>query len=461
MAMETAPNGGKVIPQNLDIEAALIGCLLNNGLLYPDVVEGSGLAEKDFYDQRHAVIFKTILDIYEEKRTPDVLTVIDRIRKTPFELDEAYVYDLANNAPVISDASLQEYCDTIIEKSLLREMIHLCGEVADASYNQQEPFEDIADRATTKLINLSNRRQSQDIKSLEELVPGELELIMKAKGGITGITSGYEQLDRYSSGLKPGDMVILAGRPSMGKTSLAMNMALEIAKKGLNVLFFSLEMAASQLVKKLISIECGIESGHLLNGALDSEEKKRLVEIGPTLWKLPIFLDESSYLTIADIRSKAKKLDDKLRKTLNTQRTTPNRLDCIFIDYLQLISATIYKEDRVRQVEYVSKNIKLFAKDMGIPIVALAQLNRRIEERASKNTVPLLSDLKDSGSIEQDADMVMFIHRPDFYKPVEERKNDAEIWVQKNRLGQTGKVSLRFVPKYTKFSPIDPSEQDN
>lgn len=458
--METTLNGGKVIPQNLDMEAALIGCLLNNGRLYPDVVEGTGLSEKDFYDERHAFIFKTICSIHEEKRTPDVLTVTDKIRLAPFELDETYIFDLANRAPVISEVSLQEYCDTIIEKSLLREMIRICGEIADAGYNQQEPFDDIVDRATTSLINLSNRRQSKDVQRISDLVPYELRQIMQAKGGITGITSGYDQLDKLSSGLKPGDMVILAGRPSMGKTSLAMNMALEIAKKGLNVLFFTLEMPASQLVKKLISIECGIESGHILNGALDSEEKTRLVNTGAKLSELPIFLDESSYLTIADIRSKAKKLDDKLRKEKNDKRTTPNRLDCIFIDYLQLISTTLYKEDRVRQVEYVSKNIKLFAKDMGIPIIALAQLNRRIEERASKNTVPLLSDLKDSGSIEQDADMVMFIHRPDFYKPVEERKNDAEIWVQKNRLGQTGKVSLRFVPKYTKFTPVDPSEQD-
>lgn len=458
--METFPNGGKVTPQNLDIEAALLGCLLNNGQLYPEAVEGTGLSEKDFYDPRHSLIFKTICDIYEEKRMPDILTVIDKIRQTPSELEESYVFELANKAPVISYESLQEYCDTIIEKSLLRQMISICGEIADASYSQKDSFDDIVDHATTKLIDLSNKRQVKDVKPLSELAQKELEQIMKAKGGITGISSGYDQLDKLSSGLKPGDMVILAGRPSMGKTSLAMNMALEIAKSGLNVLFFSLEMPSSQLVKKLISIECSIDSNHILNGSLERDEKTRLVNIGASICELPIYFDESSYLTIADIRSKAKKLDDTLRKKTNTKRTTPNRLDCIFIDYLQLISTTLFKEDRVRQVEYVSKNIKLFAKDLGIPIIALAQLNRRIEERASKNTVPLLSDLKDSGSIEQDADMVMFIHRPDFYKPVEERKNEAEIWVQKNRHGQTGVVKLRFVPRYTRFSPIDPSEQD-
>ena len=454
----------RVLPSNIEVEAALLGCLLNDGRLYGDI-EGFGLLPEDFSQERNAAVFRVIKAIFESQRTPDALTVIDEFSKIPNPPEPSFVFDLAKNAPIYSEETLQQYCSIILEKSLHRSLIKECSKSIDESYSQKIDFDELLDNTTNELINLGNRKHTNSVLPFRILMQDLIERLhqQEATGSsLLGISSGYPRLDAMCSGLKPGDMVIVAGRPGMGKTGFAINMALAIAKQRLNVLFFSLEMPAQQIVNRFVSIECSVNSKSLLNAKFDADETTRLWGNFDAVAELPIFVDESASLTIPELRSKAKKLDAELRKTPNPGRETPNKLDCIFIDYLQLMDSNVFKEDKVRQVEYNSKNIKKLAKDLGIPIIAMAQLNRKIEERRGgkvefSSNKPMLSDLKDSGSIEQDADMVMFIHREDIYKKKEEEKtNEAEIFVEKNRHGPTGIVKLRFVPQYMKFTQIDP-----
>lgn len=455
----------KLLPGNIEAEASLLGCLLINGKLYT-TVEGTGLLAEDFYEERNSVIFRVISAIYSEGKTPDVVTVGDKISCLDVANifpDMKYLYDIAGRAPTVSESILTEYCNIIIEKALFREMIKICSESSENAYRQSASFDEVADKSTSSLINLSNRRQTTTIQETKDLVQKELENYQKrvdTGSKISGISSGYPMLDDLCSGFKPGDMIVLAGRPGMGKTSLALNMAVEIARNKNNVLFFSLEMPASQIISRMIATECSVSAKRFNTGSLEQDELGRLWAHIDKVGNLPIFIDETSRLTVSDLRSRAKKLDSSLKKTPSKDRKGPNKLDCIFVDYLQLMSSNVFKDDRVRQVEDISRNIKLFAKDLGIPIVALAQLNRKVEER-STNKTPMLSDLKDSGAIEQDADMVMFIHREDVYKKDSENKNIADLFVQKNRHGQQGLVKLRFVPQYTKFVPYDFNTDNN
>ena len=453
----------RMLPSNIDVEAALLGCLLNDGKLYGDI-EGFALLPEDFSQERHAAVFRAIKAVFESQRTPDVLTVIDEFSKIPNPPEASFVFDLAKNAPIYSEETLRQYCSIILEKSLHRSLIGICSNAIDISYGQKVEFDELSDKTTNELIALGNRRHTNSVIPFETLMANMMDRIKEqiSKGSaILGISSGYSRLDAMCSGLKPGDMIIVAGRPGMGKTGFAINIALSIAKQNLNVLFFSLEMPAQQILNRFVSIECSIDSKHLLNGKFEGDESTRLWDNFDKIAQLPIFIDESSSITIPELRSKAKKLDAELRKTPNPKRSTPNKLDCIFIDYLQLMDSNVFKEDKVRQVEYNSKNIKKLAKDLGIPIIAMAQLNRKIEERRGgkvefSSNKPMLSDLKDSGSIEQDADMVMFIHREDPYKKKEEEKNnEAEIFVEKNRHGPTGSIKFRFVPHYMKFIQLD------
>ena len=453
----------RILPSNTDVEAALLGCLLNDGRLFSET-ESSGILPEDFSQERNATVFRAICSVVASQQLPDVLTVTDAVSKMSSPVEPSYIFDLANNAPIIYEETLQQYCSIILEKSLYREMIGICENTIDSAFRQQDSFDELSDKATTSLITLSNRRQTKSISSLKDLLLSslnKLEFQQKSGATIQGISSGYPYLDNMCSGFKAGDMIVLAGRPGMGKTGFALNIALAIAKNNLNVLFFSLEMPAEQITNRILSIECSINSRNILNGKLDQEEINRLYANLDSTSRLKIYIDETPSITISELRSKAKKLDAELRKVPNPERQTPNKLDCIFIDYLQLMSSNVFKEDKVRQVEDISKNIKKLAKDLEIPIVAMAQLNRKIEERRGgkmeiSGNKPMLSDLKDSGSIEQDADMVMFIHREDAYKKSDEEKNnEAEIFVQKNRHGPTGTVRLRFTPQYMKFTPLD------
>jgi len=433
------------LPHNLEAEASLLGCLLLKGALY-GTVEEQGLVPPDFWEIRHQNIFRAIQDIYHAGRTPDMITVgEDLTRRGELDLVGGTVYltELMEAAQFTSEAALKDHAAIVADKSLHRQLIRICEENASHSYRQESDFDSIINDTTNELIQLSIRRNARSVVRIDNVISSEIEGLKKRIEQdlvLQGLTSGYEQLDSLTTGFKPGEMVVVAGRPGMGKTSFALNMAVEMAKKGATILFFTIEMPASQLVRRIFSHECLINAKNFTTGRLEPDEYNRLWQQVDTLSALPFYIDESSYLTIADIRSKAKKI-----------RVEAGRLDAVFIDYIQLMRDSSYSDDRVREVEAISRNIKLFAKDLGIPVITLAQLSRKAEDR--KDGIPMLSDLRDSGAIEQDADVVMFIHR-DMSKEGREREI-ASILVRKNRNGQMGDVKLRFISHYTKFAPID------
>ncbi len=438
------------LPHNLDAESSLLGCLLLKGALY-GTVEEQGLVPTDFWEIRHQNIFRAIQELYHSGRTPDMVTVSEELKKRG-ELDfvggSVYLTELLEAAQFTSEAALKDHAGIVADKSLHRQFIKVCEENAALSYRQESEFDDIVNETTNELIQLSIRRNTRSVVRIKDVITSEIDSLkerIEQDLALQGLTSGYDSLDGLTTGFKPGEMVVVAGRPGMGKTSFALNMAVEMAKKGATILFFTIEMPATQLVRRIFSQECLINAKNFTTGRLEPDEYNRLWQQVDTLSALPFYIDESSYLTIADIRSKAKKI-----------LVEAGRLDAVFIDYIQLMRDSAYPDDRVREVEHISRNIKLFAKDIGIPVITLAQLSRKAEDR--KDGIPMLSDLRDSGAIEQDADVVMFIHR-DMSKEARER-DIASILVRKNRNGQMGDVKLKFISHYTKFAPIDETAEE-
>lgn len=430
-------------PNNLKAEASLLGCLLIKGIYYYEISEQSGLTPEDFYDMRHQLIYRAIQELGSKRKTPDIITVAEELSSELDNIGDDYLRDLTDQAPVTSEHAIKEYAEIIIEKSLYRQLIQLCDDSLSGAYRQEQSFIELIDAATGSLLSLSNKRQERSVVSLRSVIKEEISKLddrMKSGKPILGVPSGYPKLDEITNGFKEGDMIVVAGRPGMGKTSFALNMAIEMAKKDFHVLFFSLEMPASQLGVKIISTECCISSKDFMTGQLSQDDCQKMWSQIDMIQRLPIFIDDSPNLTVAELRAKSKKVMHDNKK-----------LDIIFIDYIGLMQSNIFKEDRVRQIEHISRNIKLLAKEMRIPVVALAQVNREAE----KHGVPMLSNLRDSGSLEQDADLVMFVHREELNNSDSQVKGMASIHVKKNRLGQTGEVSLRFIAQYTKFGNID------
>ncbi|HDT11532.1 MAG TPA: hypothetical protein ENN58_02210, partial [bacterium] len=341
------------LPKSIEAETSILGSLLIDGKLY-SIVESTGLLPTDFLEERHAIIFQAIVSIYNEGKTPDVITVSDRISAVADNEKTGgiqFLYDLASNAPVVSEALISEYCEIIIEKSLYRAFIKICSESTTEAYRQTADFDEIVDKSTTSLINLCNRRQVSSILPIKQIVDEEIVKLrerIELGNPISGISCGYPALDEICSGFKPGDMIVLAGRPGTGKTSFALNMAVEVAKNNYNVLYFSLEMPASQLANRLIATECSVNAKNLMSGKFsDKDEIKRLWANIDSISRLPLFIDDTSKLTVSDLRSKSKKLNSELNKIIISETGKRKKLDCIFIDYLQLMHSNVYREDRV------------------------------------------------------------------------------------------------------------------
>jgi len=441
-------------PSSIIAEASLLGCLLLNSALF-DVVDEVGIVPDDFYEIKHQHIFNASQKLYNEGKTPNITTVADSLQTAGiFDATGgiAYLIQLTDELPISSEQAMKDYADIIVDRSLHRKFINLCNTGMTKSYKQEDSFDDIVDNTTTSLINLSNERSVSTTVLIKSVIDEELAKLkerIEQDQTIVGISSGYHILDSLTAGFKPGEMIVLAGRPGMGKTAFALNMAAEIAKNGNAVMFFSLEMPREQLVNRIIAAECSINSKNFMTGKMEPDEINRLWHHIEDVSKLPIYIDDASTLTISALRSKAKKLF-----------ANGVKLSAIFVDYLQLMKSNIAEDNRVRQIEDISRNIKLFSKDLGLPIIALAQLSRKVEERSGKK-IPMLSDLRDSGAIEQDADVVMFIHREEMYDKETNQKGIAEIHLQKNRHGSQGVVPLSFIAKYTKFGNLDPNAIEN
>ena len=431
------------LPYNLEAEQSVIGSMLIDKTAISRVVEV--LKVDDFYRDSHKVIFSAIFDLYQKDTPIDMITLLEHLRSSE-KLEASggitYITEISNSIP--STANLSSYIKIVDDKSILRKLIRASTEIMENCYSKQDDVEAVMDLAEQKVFNIAERKNSSDFEPMNTVLERgflEIERIFNNKGETTGIPSGFPELDDKTAGFQKGDMILIAARPSMGKTTFALNLAEFAAlRAGKNVAVFSLEMSKEQLAYKLLCSEANVDMTKLRNGSLEDKDWENIAKASGPLAAAKIFIDDSAGTSIMDMRSKCRKLKME------------HGIDMIVIDYLQLMSGS-NSENRQQEVSEISRSIKALAKEIKCPIIALSQLSRAPEQRADHR--PMLSDLRESGSIEQDADIVMFLYRDEYYNPETEDKNIAECIIAKQRNGPTGTVRLAWQGEFSKFSPLD------
>lgn len=429
----------KSLPQNIDAEQSVIGALfLDQGSI---AKVARFLRAEDFYMESHRKIYEAILILEENGHPVDLITVVNHLRDTGI-LDRiggaAYVASLASMLPTA--ANVEYHAHIVEEKALLRNLIQIATRIASLGY-EGEDVEQLINQSEKMILELTSRRASSAFTAMKELVMQVLKYIedrYQNKGAILGVSSGFKDIDNLCCGLQPGDLIIVAGRPAMGKTSFGLTIAHHVAlNQRLPVAVFSLEMSKEQLVQRVLCSEAQVDQQKVRKGLLDENDWAQLTKAASLLARTPLYIDDSALLSVRQVRAKAKRL--QLEKGLSL----------IVIDYLQLMQSSLRVENRQQEISEISRSLKSLAKDLQVPVVALAQLSRQVEQRQDKR--PIMSDLRDSGSIEQDADIVMFIYRDEYYKPDTDKKGITEIIIAKQRNGPTGAVELAFVKEYTRF----------
>jgi len=437
----------KLPPQSLEAEQAVIGCML----IDPEAVNRilHILTEKSFFSSAHAHIYTAISNLFEKNESVDNITVTDELKKIG-KLEEVggayFITGLSSDAPTASN--VEYYARIIKEKEILRSIIQSAVQMSTQAYESTEDATIILDQAEQILFNLSQDAERGRFKSIEPILHDVLDNWgSRKKGALTGIPTGYYDLDNLLSGMQKSDLIICAGRPSMGKTALALCMARNAAVDyGHTVGLFSLEMSNSQLVERLITAEAKVDSHLVRTGRLPKNEWKKLSKAAGPLSDAKIFIDDSAGLNIMDLRAKARQL--KAEKDI----------ELLIVDYIQLLHSGVKIESRQQEISYISRSLKALAKDLNIPVLALSQLSRAVENRTDHR--PIMSDLRESGAIEQDADVVLFIYRKYMYSKNEEDKGLGEIIVSKHRNGPTGSMDISFIDRYAKFENLSRLESD-
>ena len=447
MSENTKNKDIRISPSIIEAEAAVLGCILIN----PEAMAKSMefLNEKDFYNHSNATIYENMLVLFEGNNTIDYISVIEQLKKTKKlkEVGDAYyITGLTEQAP--STQNVEYYAKLVREKSILRNIINVASTISNEAYDNQSDVTEILDKAEQTLFSLSKDADKGRFKEIKPLLHDVLEnWVNRKEGSLTGVPSSFFDLDNMLSGFQNSDLIILAGRPSMGKTALALNFGRNIAiDHKLKVGFFSLEMSSKQLVERLITSEAKADSHLVRTGKLPKNEWKKLSEAASSLSESSIYIDDSADLNIMELRAKARQLK------------SDKDIDIIFIDYIQLLHAPQKSESRQQEISYISRSLKALAKELDIPIIALSQLSRAVESRTDHR--PIMSDLRESGAIEQDADVVMFIYRKYVYSKAEEDEGLGEIILSKHRNGPTGIVKVSFIDKYAKFDNLDISHND-
>ena len=434
----------RVPPQNLDAERSALGAMfLDKEAIYRAM---EILRPDDFYKDAHRHIYQTVLDLADKGEPVDLVTVTEALRQSK-RLDEvggvAYLTELANAVPTA--AHIDHYARIVEEKSLLRRLIHAAGEIMAAGYEGREEVEEILDEAERKIFSVANRRSGRSISSLKQILIEafeQIEYLYESKGAVTGVPTGFADFDRITAGLQPSDLIILAARPSMGKTTFALNIAENAAVRlNIPVAIFSLEMSKEQLALKLLCAQAGVNNQRIRTGNLSEEDWPRLSHALGRLSEAKIFIDDSPNISAWEIRAKARRIKAE------------HGLGLIIIDYLQLMQSRYRTENRQQEVSEISRSLKALARELSTPVLALSQLSRAVEQRPGKK--PSLADLRESGSLEQDADLVCFLYREDYYDPETEKKNITELIVAKHRNGPTGKVEFYFQKEFSKFVSIE------
>ena len=433
----------RVPPHSIEAEQSVVGAMLMDKdaiTTASEIISGA-----DFYQTAYGIIFDSVVELFNEGKPVDLITLQNRLKEkdVPEEISSLeFVRDLV--AAVPTSANIKYYAEIVAEKSLLRKMIKMNDEITNACYLAKEPVEAIMERTEKQVFELVQNRGASDYVPIRQVVLNALEKIEKAsksKGTVTGIPTGFIDLDYKTSGFQPSDFILVAARPSMGKTAFVLNIAQHVAfRQNKTVAIFSLEMSKEQLVNRLFSLESYVDAQLLRTGNLKDSDWEKLIEGAGTIGKSNLIIDDTPGISISELRSKCRKY--KLE----------HGLDMIIIDYLQLMSGSVGKRSDSRQQEIsdISRSLKAVARELNVPVISLSQLSRAVEQRPDHR--PMLSDLRESGAIEQDADVVMFIYRDDYYHKDTEHVNEAEIIIAKQRNGPIGTVTLTWLPQYTKFA---------
>ncbi|EKQ57759.1 MULTISPECIES: replicative DNA helicase [unclassified Clostridium] len=432
------------LPQSIEAEQSVLGSMIIDKNAIAKVLES--LEEEDFYRDGHKVIYRTILEMFRNDIAVDLLTLLEYLKSTDM-LERAggvtYITELSSSVP--TTANLGAYIKIVSDKSTLRKLIKSSTTIIEESYNNQSNVEDVVDSAEKKIFNIAEKRTSKDFEPLSDVLErgfAQIEKLFNNKGTITGVGSGFTDLDAKTSGFQSGDMILIAARPSMGKTTFALNIVEHVAlREHKSVVVFSLEMSKEQLAYKLLCSEANVDMLRLRTGTLEDKDWENIAMAAGPLSKAKIYIDDTAGVTVMEMRSKCRRLKMEYG------------IDLIVIDYLQLMSGGSGSDNRQQEVSEISRSIKALAKEMECPVIALSQLSRAPEQRADHR--PMLSDLRESGSIEQDADIVMFLYRDEYYNKETEDKNIGECIMAKQRNGPVGTVKLAWLGQYSKFGNLD------
>lgn len=432
---------GKNLPANLDAERAVLGAILLNDIAFPQAAEI--IRANDFYSMPNQAIFQVMQDLASALKRIDLVTVQDElIKRQMLDAVGSTVYLISLQEEIPAAGLVEQHARIIKEKAILRELIASAGEIIRSCYQQEDDeIGTVVDKAEKIIFEVSNRRTPKSFVQLDIWLKQTFKYLSEIKShstGITGVPCGFGKLDLMTCGLQKGDLAILAARPSMGKTSLALNIGLNSAAEGFTVGVFSLEMSAEQLLLRILSTESGIPHQKIRNATISTQEWLELTDAAGRLATLRFFIDDSAGLSILDLRTRARKLKKE------------HAVDLLIVDYVQLLHSPRSHENRHQEVSEISRSLKLLAKELGVPILALSQLSRAVEGRVDKR--PMMSDLRESGALEQDADVIMFLYRELLYNPETENPNLAELIIGKQRNGPTGTVFLNFDRELTKFS---------
>jgi replicative DNA helicase len=438
----------KVPPQNLEAESSVLGGILLENDAINLVLEL--VRPEDFYRESHRKILRAMIELSDRSEPVDLITLSDYL-KNRGELDAvggtAYLASLADFVPTAANISF--YARIVREKAILRSLISTATEIATRGYEEQGNVEEFLDSAEKVIFDISEKKIKASFVAVGDMIKDTLKTVEKLyerKEMVTGVPTGYEDLDKLTAGLQPSDLVIVAGRPSMGKTAFSLNIAANAAFAGVGVAVFSLEMAKEQLVLRMLCSEARVNNSKVRSGYLAERDFPKLANAAGRLHESPIYIDDTPAISVLELRAKARRL----------VRDRTKKVGLIVIDYLQLMRGMGTASNREQEISEISRSLKALAKELNIPVIAISQLNRRVEDRGDRR--PMMSDLRESGAIEQDADVIMFIYRDEVYNQNSDKKGIAEIIVAKQRNGPIDTVQLTFLNEFTRFENYTPRE---
>lgn len=430
----------KIMPHNLEAEQSVIGAMLMDNDTIGTVTEL--LTGEDFYAKQNGILFDAMAELYNERKPSDIVTLGAKLKEknAPEEMQSPeFIKAILDAVP--TSANVKYYAQIVYEKATLRKLIRVTEEISKEAYGSGEKLDDILEMTEKNVFNLVQSRNTRDFEPISEIVIRSLKAIQKAsetKGNITGVSTGFADLDNKTAGLQPSDFILIAARPSMGKTAFSLSILDHVTcKKGKSAAIFSLEMSKEQLVNRLLAMESLIDAQNIRSGNLSDEDWDHLSEAAEAIGSSQLIIDDTPGISIMEMRSKCRKY--KMEQDIQL----------IIVDYIQLMTSGGRSDNRQQEISDISRALKGLARELNVPVIALSQLNRAADGRPDHR--PMLSDIRESGAIEQDADVIMFLYRDDYYNPETEKKNVAEVIIAKQRNGPTGTVELTWQPKYTRF----------